>query len=160
MSTKHGTIYLCGPITGETFEAAKFGWRQKVYYQLGRKGILCLSPLRHLKPEQVSEGDTASMSPMGATAGVLSTPRGLTQRDKFDTKRSDIIFCNLIGATKISAGSMIEFGWADAWNIPVLTCMEEGNVHDHAMVRALSSWIVPTLDEGIGIVQDLLVPNL
>ncbi len=100
------------------------------------------------------------MSPMGASANCLSTPRGLTERDRFDTMRSDLVFCNLLGAEKISAGSMIEFGWADAKRIPILVCMEpEGNPHDHGMVHSVASWIVPTLEEGMEVTRDLLTPG-
>lgn len=153
-----GTIYLCGPITGETFWQAKHGWRKDVYEQLTPLGITCLSPLRHLKAQQLREVDLDSMSPQGSEVGVLSTPKGLTARDKFDVKRSDIIFCNLIGATSGSLGSMIEFGWGDAWDIPILICMEEnGNPHDHAMIDAICSWRVPTLEAGVETIKDLLL---
>ena len=158
--SRKGTIYLCGPITGCSFEEAKHGWRQKVYNQLNPIGINCLSPLRHLTLGQLKEGDKESMNPDGAEVGVLSTPRGLTERDRFDTMRSDIIFCNLLGAERASIGSMIEFGWADARRIPILVCMDEDNIHNHGMVTAIASWIVPTLEEGIEVVQDLLVPSI
>jgi nucleoside 2-deoxyribosyltransferase len=158
MSTK--SVYLCGQITGARFLDAKFGWREIVYEALTPYGITCFSPLRHLNIDEVSEDDTASMSPMGAETGVLSTPRGLTERDRFDTFRSDIVFCNLVDIEKISVGSMIELGWADAKRIPVLLCMEPGNLHEHAMVQALASWIVPTLEEGIQVALDLFNPGL
>lgn len=153
-------IYLCGPITGCTFWEAKYGWRMEVFNALIEEGISCLSPMRHLSEDQISEMDHNSMSPDGASVCALSTPRGLTERDRFDTLRSDIIFCNLLGAKQISAGSMIELGWADAHRIPVLVCMEEDNIHNHAMVNALASWIVPTLEEGITVTKDLLIPSL
>lgn len=159
MSVSSPTIYLCGPITGCSFEEAKYGWREEVFSALMPE-ITCLSPLRHLHTDQLDTGDLKKMSPQGAKVGCLSTPRGLTERDRFDTLRSDLVFCNLLGATKISAGSMIELGWADAMRIPVLLIMEPGNVHDHAMVTALSSWIVPTLEEGIEVTRDLLIPGL
>lgn len=150
-------IYLCGPITGQSFKEAAEGWRKDVAFQL-EPDITCLNPLRHLRVDQVSKDDRAEMSPMGAQAGVLSTPRGLTERDRFDTMRSDMIFCNFLGATKISAGSMIEFGWADIGRVPLLLCMEEeGNPNDHAMVRAIASWIVHDIDEAIQVTKDLLL---
>lgn len=158
--SRKGIIYLCGPITGCTFEEAKYGWRKKVYNHLNPIGITCLSPLRHLTADQLKEGDMHSMNPDGAEVGVLSTPKGLTERDRFDTMRSDIIFCNLLGAERVSIGSMIELGWADANRIPILACMEPDNIHRHGMVTALCSWVVPSLSNGIEVVQDLLIPNL
>lgn len=154
------TIYLCGPITGCTFSEAKYGWREEVYDALTPKGIECLSPLRHLREDQINTADQKSMNPNGASIGALSTPRGLTERDRFDTLRSDLLFCNLLGAQRPSIGSMIEFGWADANRIPILCCMEKDNIHHHGMVTAIASWIVPTLEEAIEITQDLLETSI
>jgi len=155
-----GQVYLCGPITGCTFLEAKHGWREEVFNTLSPWGIECLSPLRHLREDQIDTGDHKSMNPNGAAVGVLSTPRGLTERDRFDTMRADLIFCNLLGATRPSIGSMIEFGWADAERIPILVAMEEDNIHNHGMVNAIASWIVPTLEEAIEVTKDLLVPSV
>ena len=117
--------------------------------------------MRAKMPEDYTEAAQGSMHPLGSGLNVLSTPRGITERDRFDTLRSDLIFCNLLGTNKISAGSMIEFGWADALRIPIILCMEEeGNVHDHAMVRAMASWIVPTLEEGIMVARAVLTPGI
>ena len=154
------SVYLCGPITGCTFVEAKVGWRKDVFDALQPHGIDALSPLRHLRTDQISGEDEKSMNPMGAEVGCLSTPRGLTERDRFDTLRADLIFCNLLGAERPSIGSMIEFGWADANRIPILLCMEENTPHNHGMVHASASWIVPTLDEGIEVTKDLLIPGV
>lgn len=155
------SAYLCGPITGCTFEEAKHGWRQDVHEALDAVGIDCLSPMRSVVESDYHEEQLQDMDKMGSAKSVLAQPRGLTRRDKFDTMRSDIIFCNLLGARKISAGSMIEFGWADALQIPVLLCMEqEGNPNDHAMVRELISWHTTTLEEGIEIAKRVLLLGL
>ncbi len=154
------SIYLCGPITGCTFEEAKHGWRKQVYDALTPLGIICYSPLRHQSRDEMPESNSLSMSPNGAGTDALSTAKGLTQRDRFDTFRSNLIFCNLLGTTQPSIGSMIEFGWADAMRIPIVCCMEEGNIHHHGMVVTVASWVVPTLEEGIAITKALLNSNL
>ena len=149
-------IYLCGQITGLSYEEARFGWREQVHTLLTPLGITCWSPLRgfdHL--EHVTE-----WSHMGEGGHVMSTPRGLTSRDRFDVHRSDLIFCNLIGMEKISVGSMLEFGWADALNIPILCCMEEGNIHEHAMVCDLINWRCTTLEEGIEVARRIFSEGL
>lgn len=156
----NNSVYLCGPITGCTFIEAKYGWRKEVYNKLSGIGIACYSPLRHLHEDNMNDDDAKSMNPDGASVCALSTPRGLTERDRFDTMRSSLIFCNLLGATRPSIGSMIELGWADANRIPVIICMEKDNIHHHGMVTSIASWIVPTLEEGIQVVRDLLVPKL
>lgn len=158
--TNRGSIYLCGPMTGLNLKEAKYGWRQDVHSVLRKSGIACYSPLRHLRPEEMEEPEMTSMNPNGAGVCAQSTPRGLTERDRFDVLRADLIFCNLLGATRISVGSMIELGWADANRIPIVGVMEKDNIHAHGMVTAICSWIVPTLLEGIGVVQDLFSSEL
>jgi nucleoside 2-deoxyribosyltransferase len=98
------------------------------------------------------------MSPMGGE-GALSSPKGITARDRFDTMRSDLIFCNLMGMDKISVGSMIEFGWADAMRIPILLVAEEGNIHEHAMVNDMISFRAYSLKEGLDIARHVLIPE-
>lgn len=151
-------VYLCGPITGATLQECKFGWRQHVFDQLLLAGINSWSPMRH--KIVFSEEDQKSMSPMGSDLSVLTTPRGLTERDRYDTIRSDLVFCNLLGAKRVSIGSMIELGWADSNRIPVVLCMEPDNLHNHAMVRETVSWIVPTLEEAIEITKAVLTPSI
>src|SRR5687767_10697857 len=41
-----GSVYLSGPITGETYTAARYGWRKYVADRLA-PGIKVLSPMRH-----------------------------------------------------------------------------------------------------------------
>ena len=61
-------------------------------------------------------------------------------------------------ATEISIGTMIEYGWADAFRKPIITVMEnEGNVHDHNFVKELSGFVVEELDEGIFIAKSILL---
>jgi nucleoside 2-deoxyribosyltransferase len=158
---RRGSVYLCGPIAGMSFQEAKFGWRYRVFAALQRDGIDAFSPLRHLQATQLDDDHIDHMGKHGASAGALSTPKGLTVRDRYDTKRADLIFCNLLGAHSVSIGSMIELGWADAANVPIILIMEEeGNIHEHAMVETLASWTVPTVKDGIQIVQDLLIPGV
>lgn len=78
---------------------------------------------------------------------VLSNQKAITTRDRFDCQGSDLILVNLLGAARVSIGSMIELGWADAARVPIILAIEEeGNMHDHAMVREVAGWRVPSLD--------------
>ena len=70
--------------------------------------------------------------------------------------RCDMVLMNLLGATKVSIGSMIELGWADAFRKPVVLVIEEGNCHMHAIVQEIAGFIVPTLDQGIEVVKSIL----
>jgi nucleoside 2-deoxyribosyltransferase len=154
------SVYLCGPITGLTFNEAKYGWRAQVHAALTPFGIECLSPMRSKEGDHFTDAQQKSLSPMGSNIDVMSTPRGLTSRDRFDTLRCGLLFCNVVGATKISAGSMIELGWADGKHTPILLVMEKGNIHEHAMVVDLASWIVPTTEEGIEVAKAVFKSGL
>ena len=147
-------IYLAGPITGLSSRDARFGWRGDVIEALENTDIECLSPMRHKDHLRgVSE-----LSAMGDPSSVMSCPRGLTTRDRMDVLRSDMLFVNFLGAEKISAGTMIEFGWADMARKPIVCCMEEDNTHLHAMVDELIGFNCRTLEEAIEITKAIIVP--
>ncbi len=150
-------VYLCGPITGLTYEEARMGWRKDVSIDLGKAGITCLSPMRgkdHLRKQD-------TMAAEGYASSVMSNAKGITARDRYDTQRCDLVFCNLFGASpRVSIGSMIELGWADSRRIPIVLVMEPGNVHDHAMVRETADFIVNTVDEGVRVTRAILVPGI
>ncbi len=144
-------VYLAGPIKGLSYAGAT-DWRTHAAGLLHIGGIVALSPMRHkayLRPEQ----DIADAYPLSP----LSSQRGITTRDRFDVLRCDVVLANLLGAEAVSIGTMIELGWADAARKPVVLVMEpEGNPHDHAMVRELAGFRVPTLNDGLEIVTALV----
>lgn len=148
-------VYLCGQITGLSYQEATYGWRAQVYDGL-RDLATVLSPMRAKKMLE----ETQELSCMGDPGHVLNTPRGITARDRMDTQRSTLIFCNLVGMDRVSVGSMIEFGWADAWRVPILCCMEPGNPHEHAMPLDIISWRCESLDEGIEVARAVLSEGL
>jgi hypothetical protein len=86
----------------------------------------------------------------------LATPQGITARDRWDCQRSNVVLMNLIGADKVSIGSMIEIGWADAARIPLVLAMEPGNLHEHAMIKVIPGFILSTLTEAINVTLALL----
>jgi len=162
-------IYLCGQITGASYSEARYGWREQVFKaldgrhqpirkeggQISRSGlhdVRCLSPMRN--KEHLS--DDQALSPLGKADSVLSCPRGITTRDRWDLSRSTLVFANLDMGDRVSIGCSIELGWADILRIPVLAVMPEGNPHDHAMVRELVGWRVQTVEEGIEVARALL----
>jgi len=92
-----------------------------------------------------------------ASMGVLSTQQAVVTRDRFDTQRVDVVLMNLLGADRVSVGTMVELGWADAARVPVVGVMEtEGNIHDHMFVHGLTGFKTQTLDEALTIVKAIL----
>lgn len=148
--------YLAGPITGESYEGAT-DWRAHVAEHLD-SNIEVLSPMRH-KEYLLHETSIAD-----EYTTLMSTQRAITARDKFDTQRADIVISNLLGASRVSIGTMIEYGWASGntnKNTLIITVMEkEKNLHDHAMVRELSDWNVDSLEEAIRVANTVLVPGV
>ena len=137
---------MAGPITGLSYDSA-VDWRQNTQRVLWEEGkIESKSPMRgkeYLSGERV----------LNQTYKVpLSTQKGIWGRDKWDVRGTDAVLFNLLGAEKVSIGTMVEYGWATAMDKLIVTVMEEdGNVHDHVFVREASTFLVHSLDEAIDI---------
>ena len=152
------TVYLAGPMTGLTFEEAN-RWRETTqqileYSVYGKStNIKALNPFRG--KEALLE-DVGELQAFGYT-DAITTDQGITSRDRNDTTKADCIIMNLLGAKKISAGTMVELGWADAARDPVIVVMEEeGNPHDHCMVRAIATYRVTTIGDAARLARHIV----
>jgi nucleoside 2-deoxyribosyltransferase len=85
----------------------------------------------------------------------MSTPKSVVTRDRNDTTKSDAVIINLLGAQRVSIGTMIEAGWADAARVPVILVIEPENIHQHMMLAEIAGYTVQTLDEAVHIVKTL-----
>lgn len=155
----HKSVYLAGPISGLSYEEAT-DWRQEVASQLLRSGIKALSPLRakvYLREcTKIKDHYTDDDIDVDAFTN-MSTPRGITTRDRFDCMNCSLVFINLLGTKKVSIGTVMEIAWADANRIPIVLVMEkEGNLHDHAMINECVGFRVSTIREGIEIAKAIL----
>ena len=153
------SIYLAGPITGGSYKGVT-DWRNYFSEQFSKHWnasgkIEVLSPMRHKDYllQETKIGDAYEDR-------IMSSQRGITARDRFDTTNASLVVVNLLGATRVSIGTMIELGWADANNTPILLIMEKdgSNLHDHAMVRELAPFWTDNLDEAIMIAGKILSP--
>ena len=143
---RNKTTYLAGPMAGLGYASAST-WREKVTKALD--GVCeCLSPLR---------GEMLSNGVYSATAtdeSAFNTPNAILGRDRADCCNSDLIFMNLLGAKKVSIGTMVELAWADAHRRPIIVCMEaKGNPHDSIYVRGLATYLVQDLESGIAVAR-------
>lgn len=156
MATK--SVYLSGPITGLTFKGAT-DWRKAATEDLAAAGIEGISPMRAKDYLSALDGPISGHGREYAHMGVLSTPQAVVTRDRFDTQRVDVVLMNLLGAERISIGTMVELGWADAARVPVIGVIEpEGNVHDHMFVSQMIGFRVTTLEDGLNIAKAILAP--
>ena len=146
-------VYLAGPISGLTYDQGQT-WREYACQQFPQE-IRGISPLR-CKEELRSKGVIHDSYP----DNPLTTDRGITTRDRQDCTRADALLINLVGAKYASPGTSIEFGWADAHRIPTVVVIEDqGNPYDHPMVRDLTGFRVNNLDDGIAVIEKLLMPE-
>lgn len=145
------TVYLAGPITGLNFDEA-VDWRTHAQRVLAANGIRGVSPMR-AKEYLRTAGPLAAE---GYYDRPLSNPKGITTRDRFDCTRADLVLVNFVGAERVSIGTVMELGWADANRVPIVVAMEEGNVHQHGMVTEVAGFIVPTVLEAVELTVAIL----
>ena len=145
-------IYLAGPISGLTHEECT-GWRQYIIDNLPDR-IEALSPMRS-KPYLKDSGTLT-----GAYENwPLSSQRGIYARDRYDCTRSDAIIVNLLNATTVSIGTVMEIAWAADHNIPVVLIIDPNNIHQHPMILEACPFVVSEVDEALAVVSALLLPD-
>lgn len=149
-------LYLAGPIAGCTYGECT-DWRKYVASKLPPH-IHGVSPMRgkeflEKKMKKQVLGSEYAESPLCLVPGV-------TCRDRNDVFRADAVLVNLLGAKKVSIGTMIELGWADASRRPIILVMEPGNVHENLLVRGVSGFVVDNLDDAIAVAVTVLSPTL
>jgi nucleoside 2-deoxyribosyltransferase len=155
-----GLIYLAGPISGLSYDEAAKGWREEFKEKLYLYTMVrCISPMRgksHLNKVE-------TIAPAGQySETVMSSAKGIVGRDRFDVNRVDLMVANLLGATRVSIGTMVEYGWADAARVPIITIIEPDgtNPHHHDFIYELSSFTVHNLDEAVAVVMSVLGDDL
>jgi nucleoside 2-deoxyribosyltransferase len=147
-------VYLAGAISGLTYGEGQ-SWREYTTSALAIHGINGYSPLR--AKDYLSSVGKIEQS---YANHPLSCDRGIMTRDRYDVSSCDAVLFYLLGAERVSIGTMIEFGWADAWRKPTVVVMEEtGNIHEHPMVREATGFRVTNLEDGIAILDKILNPQ-
>ena len=148
------TVYLAGPITGLSYGAAT-DWRQWFFRQLLPHPIHGMSPLRG---KYYLEGESEIKA--AYQDSVLSNARAITTRDYFDVKRASVVVVNVLGAERVSIGTVMEIAWAKAFQIPVILVIEDdGNIHDHGMIQESIGFRVNNLEDAVALVKVILLPS-
>jgi nucleoside 2-deoxyribosyltransferase len=71
---------------------------------------------------------------------------------------ADLVVFNMLGAKRISIGTMVEFGWSDAARVPSILIMEkDGNPHEYPMVREIAGFRVDNMKDAIAIAEIILL---
>lgn len=138
-------VYLAGPIAKCHFDQVT-SWRKEVADKLPGN-VIALDPMRD------KDYLTGKVIKDIKSTHFLTNANGVMSRDRNDVLFiADLFFANFLGASEISKGTMIELGWADSKRIPIILVMEEGNIHNHPMVRQAAHHITDNLEKGIEIV--------
>ena len=145
------TVYLSGPITGETYHDARYGWRA-AFAALLPADIKVLSPMRHEGHLAEIKGPLQHAYP----THLFSHGKMIVAKDLLDIDVCDIMLVCVKGAKTISRGTLVEIGYARAKGKTIVTIMEKGNVHDYPFVTELSCAVVEDLETAAAIVASLL----
>lgn len=151
-TTHKGSVYLSGPITGETYEQARYGWRATFATQM-EPGIKVLSPMRHEGHLAEIKGELAQHYPEHFFSGA----RVIVEKDRLDIKRSDVVLVVLLGATRVSIGTVAEIGMAyEAGKTIILVMEDSGNIHDHPFVTQPAALRLNNLQDAVYAINALL----
>ncbi len=164
------TVYLAGPILGCDRSEAN-DWRYACAARLAEHNIRGVSPLR-CEP-LIGDRYTANYpDPKFGTAQAISS------KNLFDVKTCDVgiyrVPAQKLGiewmvnvdtgqetskpyvAKPWSVGTLLELGWARAWNKPAILVTDDPYLLEHPVMNACAGWMVPTLEEAEDIVVGLL----
>jgi nucleoside 2-deoxyribosyltransferase len=150
-------VYLAGAIAGLQFDEAT-DWRHQAHHALDGRGIETLNPMR-AKDALASRGNIGHDFRAYQKEGLFFTSRAIMARDFHDVKSCDALLVNLIGcgAARPTYGTVMELGWAYAFQKPAIVIMEPGNPMDnHPMIHETIAFRVETLDEAIDAVAVVL----
>lgn len=149
-------LYLAGPITGQTYAGAT-DWREYARNALWPH-IEARSPMRG-KAYLAAMVDPIGGTPDEAyTRHAISSVAGVVARDRNDVYTCGAVLAYLRDTDRASIGTMVEFGWADAFRKPIITVLDKSGPHYHMFVTQLSGYVVETLEEGLQIARILLAP--
>ena len=152
-------IYLAGPISGLSYLEATLGWRQAFTEALSLRAgddIECMSPMRGKNYLQGRKRLGHGWQEMLGHKQACSAPAGIVARDRNDVMTCDAMVACFLGAERVSIGTCIEFGWADAYRKPIVAVFDQH--HDHAMLRQMAGFVVDDLEAAAEIVTFLLLP--
>ena len=151
-------IYLAGPITGLSFTESE-DWRDQIKSVASANpekfgNMQFFSPLRgkdYLKAEK-SIKDTHDEF-------QFSTSKAIMLRDSYDVRTSAAVLVNLLGATRVSIGTVMELAWAYEHRKPVVAIIEkDGNIHDHAMLNEAIWYKLQTIEDAMWALSMIINP--
>ena len=146
------SVYLAGPVLGTT-RAEMLAWRRHAAERFAP--LPAYSPLRGF---QHLIQDDGQLNP-DHLEHPLRHPQAFTRRDFWDVRRHDALFCNFLGATKVSIGTCMEIAVARDHHKYIVVVMEPNNIHRYSMILDCASFVETDLDRAIEFTKAALLPN-
>lgn len=146
------SVYLAGPIFGATKEEM-LAWRLHATERF--QPVEVFSPLRgfqHLLEDDGHMHPEHEQHP-------LRDPQALTRRDFWDVRRRDSLFCNFLGASRVSIGTCMEIAVARELHKYIVVVMEPENIHRYSMILDCASLVLEDLDQAIEYTKAALLPD-
>jgi nucleoside 2-deoxyribosyltransferase len=147
------SVYLAGPITGLTYDDARFGWRKEFGERMTEHGVTVLSPMRH-------EGHLAEVKgPLDKDypSHIFSHGKMIVAKDFLDIDVSAIVVANFMGAKKASLGTVAEIGYAAAKGKTIVVIRDKDDaIHNHPFINEPAAVVVDNLEDAIAITGSLL----
>lgn len=84
-----------------------------------------------------------------ATGNPVVNAHGITRRDHWMVRKSDIVFADLTGADEKSIGTISEIATAYELGKHTIVVMEKNNIHSHAFMSEQADIIFEKYDEAI-----------
>lgn len=154
-------VYLAGPITGLNHKDTTT-WRDEFTQRVKGTGIVCFSPMRG--KDHLNLLDKEWLKPDFKDAVACS--KAIMTRDRFDCMGATLVVMNLLreympADGKVSCGSLIELGWADACRVPVIGIVDpmEKSAYNHPMVNEAIGFRVSSVQEAAEMAKIILVPG-
>lgn len=124
------SIYLAGPITGQTGEGVISRYEEKIAI-LTDFGYVVYQPMLG-KMNLRTEAEFKS----GGYDHPIANDHAIFNRDHWMVSQVDVILVDLShSGDRVSIGTMMEMAWASHLGKHVVLVLPQGNIHDHAFVR-------------------------
>jgi nucleoside 2-deoxyribosyltransferase len=135
-------VYLGGPITGLPFKEATAWRRDQVFLD----ALECVGwyPLDPLTPEYDHLDDGKPLD-----AFFEGDPEQAVREDLAKINESRAVLFNFYKAEWASIGSSAELGYAYALGKPIISVVNEGEVHHHPFITTLSQRTVTGLGHAV-----------
>ncbi len=143
----HLIVYCARPITGHEFDEIE-EYYQRVGDRLRAAGIQVFIPAWRAGFSKGGQG------PDGSWASP-EIDRVIKEGDKWLVQHSDVLFVNLVEATRASIGAAMELAWADDADVKSVVVMGESSIHRHPFVCNCADRIYRTEEEALRYLETL-----